>query len=138
VHYLFPGIERLADVGEPDLTGTGITRCDGPDCFETRFRAVMAKLPPSGVFRNGAPGLAPRLVMLTDSFGIGAAPWFARYYSEVVFVSTNFLFRLSQDEKAALKKLVFRPDSGDEVLYLYHDVTVNVNRIATDLAYLRP
>lgn len=137
VHFLFPGIEHDSVAGEPDFTGTTITSCYGPDCFPG-MKSIMEKLVVAGRFTNTAPGLAPRLVMITDSFGYAGAPWFSRYYSEVVYLSTNGLAQATPEEVAQLRALLFRPGSGDEVLYLYHDATVYSNRVASDLGTLRP
>jgi hypothetical protein len=77
-------------------------------------------------------------VLVTDSFGYAGAPEFARYYSEVVYISTNMLARLSPDEVAQLRRWLFRPGSGDEVLFLYHDASVYSDRILDDLKLLKP
>lgn len=137
VHFLFPGIEHDSVAGEPDFTGTTITSCYGPDCFPG-MKSIMEKLVVVGRFTNTAPGLAPRLVMITDSFGYAGAPWFSRYYNEVVYLSTNGLAQATPAEVEQLRSLLFRRGSKDEVLYLYHDATVYSNRIGTDLKTLRP
>lgn len=137
IHWLFPGIEHDSIDDEPDFTGTTITACYGPDCFP-ELKPIMEKLAVVGRYTNRAPHLAGRLVVVSDSFGFAGAPAFARYHREVVFVSTNALSRLSRDEVAALRNLLLRPGSGDQVLFLYHDATVYSDRIATDLGMLRP
>ena len=137
MHFLFPGITHDSVAGEPDFTGTSITSCFGPDCFPG-MKGIMEKLAVVGRFTNTAPGLAPRLVMITDSFGYAGAPWFSRYYNEVVYVSTNGLAQATPAEVDQLRSLLFRRGSKDEVLYLYHDATVYSNRIGSDLKTLRP
>lgn len=137
VAYLFSGIERDSMADEPDFGGTTITPCFGPDCFP-ELRPMMEKLAVVGRYVNSAPGLGPRLVILSDSFGFMGAPMFARYHREVVYVSTNALARLAPDEVAQLRQLMFKPGSDDEVLFLYHDATVLWGRVGTDLQMLFP
>jgi hypothetical protein len=137
IQWLFPGIEHDSVADEPDFARTTITPCFGPDCFP-ELKPVMGKIDVLGRLTNNAPGLARRLVLVTDSFGYAGAPEFARYYSEVVYISTNMLARLSPDEVAQLRRWLFRPGSGDEVLFLYHDASVYSDRILDDLKLLKP
>ncbi len=134
---LFPGIEIIRPVGAPVLAGTSITPCDGPACFP-ELPGVMAKLGMVARYRNSAPGLGPRLVIVADSFGPNAVPWFARFHEEVVLVGTNNLYLLDAAERARLKAFVFRPAGGDELLYLYHDATLYSGRLLGDLSMLSP
>ena len=137
VAFLFTGIERdsLADV--PDFGGTTITPCFGADCFPDH-KPLMEKLGVAGRYLNSAPGLGPRLVIFSDSFGYMGAPMFARYHREVVYVSTNALVRLDPTEVEQLRRLMLVPGSDDEVLFLYHDATVLWGRVGTDLEMLFP
>ena len=135
IRFMFPGIERSGTVQTPDFAGTTITPCHGPACFPD-IQPLMEKLGGVGRYLNSAPNLGPRLVLVTDSFGDAGAPMFSRYHREVVFVSTNTLARLDAGERARLRKLLFVPGSGDEVLFLYHDATVLHNRIESDLDLL--
>jgi len=137
VAYLFSGIEHNSMADEADFNGTTITPCFGPACFPEQ-QAMMDKLAVVGRYVNSAPGLGPRLVIFSDSFGYAGAPMFARYHREVVYVSTNALVRLDAAELEQLRKLTFVPGSDDEVLFLYHDATVLFGRVGTDLDMLFP
>ena len=137
VAYLFTGIERDSLADTPDFGGTTITPCFGADCFPA-VKPMMEKLAVVGRYVNSAPGLGPRLVIFSDSFGYMGAPMFARYHREVVYVSTNALARLDPEEVAQLRRLMLVPGSDDEVLFLYHDATVLWGRVGTDLALLFP
>jgi hypothetical protein len=137
IQFLFPGIEHDSVADEPDFRGTTITPCFGPGCFGD-LKPVMEKLAVVGRLTNSAPGLGPRLVLVTDSFGYAGAPPYARYHREVVYVSSNSLARLNDDELGQLRSLLFRPGSADQILFLYHDATVYFGRVGTDLALLRP
>lgn len=134
---LFPGISLDSVAGEPDFAGTTMSLCHGAPCFPG-MEPLMAKLFIVGRIINSAPGLAPRLVLITDSFGLAGAPWFARYYREVVYVSTNALAQATVEELAQLRALLFRPGSGDELMYMYHDATVYQGRVGADLKVLAP
>ena len=137
VAYLFEGITHDSLADEPDFAGTTITPCFGAACFPQQ-QAMMDKLAVVGRYVNSAPGLGPRLVILSDSFGYAGAPMFARYHREVVYVSTNALARLDAQEVEQLRQLMFVPGSDDEVLFLYHDATVLFLRVGTDLNMLFP
>jgi hypothetical protein len=137
IQWMFPGIEHDSIADEPDYSGTGITACLGADCFPG-LKPVMAKLDTAARYTNSAPGLAGRLVMVSDSFGYAAGQAFARYHSEVVQVSTNMLSRLDRDELAALRELLLRPGSGDQVLFLYHDASMYSDRVRDDMKLLKP
>lgn len=137
VGFMFPGIERNSMVEHADFTGSTITPCYGPDCFP-ELKPIMDKLQLVGRYRNSAPGLGPRLVLVTDSFGYAALPMFSRYHREVVLVATNAFPSLNQEELARLRELLFAPGSDDEVLFLYHDATVLANRIEIDFDMLFP
>lgn len=135
VGWLFPGIRHDSQTANPDFGGTTITPCHGADCFP-EAKALMEKLGDVGRFKNAAPGLGPRLVVLADSFGNAGAPMFSRYHREVVYVSTNNMARLDAAEMAQLRKLLFVAGGDDEVLFLYHDATVLSDRIDYDLKNL--
>lgn len=137
VAYLFSGIDHDSLADDADFGGTTITPCFGPACFPEQ-QALMDKLAVVGRYVNSAPGLGPRLVIFSDSFGYAGAPMFARYHREVVYVSTNALVRLDQAEVEQLRQLMFKPGSDDEVLFLYHDATVLFGRVGTDLDLLFP
>jgi hypothetical protein len=137
IQWLFPGIEHDSIADEPDFSHTTITPCFGPACFP-ELKPALDKIDVLGRFTNSAPGLAKRLVLVTDSYGLAGAPLFARYYSEVVYMSTNMLARLSPDDVARLRPWLFRPGSGDEVLFLYHDASAYSDRLRDDLKLLKP
>ncbi|MDO8439275.1 MAG: hypothetical protein Q7S67_03460, partial [Telluria sp.] len=134
---LYPGIEIIRMVGAPELAGSTITPCDGPACVP-ELAATAAKLHMVARYRNSAPGLGPRLVILSDSFGPNAMPWFARFHEEVVLIGTNNIAQLNHEEKARLRAFVFRPHSKDELLYLYHDATVYSSRVLGDMQFFAP
>lgn len=134
---LFPGVELSSMVSVIDFAASGVQDCHGPACFPAELSAVMDKVHGAHRFRNPAAPL-PRLVMLTDSFGFAAAPWYARYFKDVIQIATNDLARLGGDDTARLKRFLFEPGSPQRILFLYHDNTVQAGRIGIDFRILFP
>ncbi|MES2300262.1 MAG: hypothetical protein V4582_24725 [Pseudomonadota bacterium] len=134
--HMFPGVSRSSRFEQIDYAASGIDACLGPSCFGA-LEPIMAKLYQMAIFRNPA-ATRGRLVFITDSFGMPAAPWYARYYKEVLLFSTNNFDRLNAAEMAQVRALLFRPQAHDDVLFLYHDVTVYSGRIGEDGRALFP
>jgi len=134
---LAPGLGLNSPVKLVDFAAAGVQECRGPSCFP-EMPELMAKLWGVNRYRNPAAPL-PRLVLVTDSFGISAGPWFARYFQDVLQVATNDLARLSPAEVAQLKTLLFQQRTPQHLLFLYHDGTVQGgSRVAADLSLLFP
>lgn len=134
---LAPGLGLSSQVKLVDFSAAGVQECRGPSCFP-EMPDLMAKLWGVNRYHNPSAPL-PRLVLVTDSFGLSAAPWFARYFKDVLQVATNDLPRLSPAEVARLKTLLFPQQTPQHLLFLYHDGTVQGGgRIATDLQLLFP
>lgn len=135
IGHVFPGLRLGSTVEVMDLAKSGIDLCWGPACYP-ELADVLAKFGESARYRNPAAPLG-RLVMLSDSFGPPAWPWFARYYREVVAVNTNSMDVLKPEERARLRAFLFG-NREDEVLLLYHDVTVHSGRLSQDVQLLLP
>jgi hypothetical protein len=135
--HLFPGIELSSQVRAIDFQASGVDVCMGPTCFGEALRPTMEKLWQMSTYRNPK---APRgrLVIVSDSFGQPVAGWYSRYYKEVVHVCTNFMDQLSEPELRPIRKYLFDDAGGDDVLFLYHDVTVHAGRIGADAALVLP
>lgn len=134
---LAPGIALSSEVKLIDFAASGVHECHGPACFP-EMPDLMAKLWGVNRFHNPAAPLQ-RLVLVTDSFGLSAAPWFARYYRDVLQVATNDLARLTPAEVERLKTLLFQQQTPQHLLFLYHDGTVQGGgRIASDLQLFFP
>jgi hypothetical protein len=137
VDNLAPGMGLSSQVREVDFAASGVKECHGGTCFP-EMPELMAKLWGVNRYHNPSAPL-PRLVLLTDSFGIGAGPWYARYYQDVLQVATNDLARLTPDEVRQLKGLLFQRQTPQNLLFLYHDGTVQGGaRIPADLQLLFP
>lgn len=134
---LAPGLEFSNPVKLVDFSASGIQECRSPDCYP-EMPDLIAKLWGVNRYHNPAAPL-PRLVLISDSFGLQAGPWFARYYRDVLQVATNDLARLTPAEVARLKTLLFQQQTPQHVLFLYHDGTVQGGgRIGADLKLLFP
>ena len=121
---LNPGVALQATVFRPDFQAAGITLCRGSLCFPE----------PRGAFRtlndvtvvSRAAGLGGRLLVLSDSFGAHAVPYFAEYYSEVWHASLNFYDRLSPDQRREFRAMVLDRFKPDGLIFVYHDGNLGV------------
>jgi hypothetical protein len=135
--FLFPGVRLYSEIAVPDLRQAGISYCVGIACYP-ELAGMIDTVPDVSRLRNPAPGLRPRLVLISDSFGRFLAPWYARYYSEVIHLCTNGMEQMSERRLAALRAFAVRPGSGDHVLMVYHDVNVINSRLQRDTGLLAP
>ena len=134
---LAPGLGLNSAVKLVDMAAAGVQECHGGSCF-AEAPQLMAKLWGVNRYRNPAAPL-PRLVLITDSFGVSAGPWFARYFQDVLQVATNDLARLTPAEVTRLKTVLFPSQTPQQLLFLYHDGTVQGGgRVATDMKLLFP
>jgi len=137
VAHMFPGVKLDSRVETADLAGSGITACSGAPCYP-EMADVASKLWGINRYSNPAAPL-PRLVLITDSFGIALAPWYARYYRDVLQVSSNDFGRLSPAEVLRLKAVLLQKESPQHLLFVYHDGTAQGGgRIEADLNILFP
>lgn len=118
VAHLFVGVSLKSQVVEPDLDASGIKSCIGRDCYPEMAAARILQ----DVSRFDNPRApARRLLIISDSFGIKIAPWYARYYRQVEHMATNRVDQLSPAQMAELKTYLFRDPAGTDILFLYHD-----------------
>lgn len=134
---LMPGVTLDSNVKQVDFAGSGVQECHGAACYP-ELPDVMAKL--WGLNRyhhDGAP--LPRLVVVSDSYGLELAPWYTRYFRDVLQVSTNDLAQLTPDQCRRLAQFLFRQPGPQQLIFVYHDATVQGGgRIGSDLATLFP
>ncbi|MEN9868868.1 MAG: hypothetical protein RL748_4458 [Pseudomonadota bacterium] len=129
---LFPGVRLNSEVEVINFVASGIKQCHGPACYP-ELGPIAARLWGVNRFHNPA---APRqrLVLISDSFGLNLGPWYARYYQDVVQISSNDFGLLSAPELAQLKAFVFQHASSQDLLFAYHDGTIQGGkRISSDL-----
>lgn len=132
---MFPGMDLRSQTEVIDFAASGVDACVGPDCFG-EVKPVMDKLWQMATYRN-PKAAGGRLVLLADSFGMGASGWYSRYYKEVIFVCTNGIERLDAAELARMRGYLFADKSAD-VIFLYHDVSIHHGRINADSKLLFP
>ena len=132
---LMPGVTLDSSVKQVDFAGSGVQECQGASCYP-ELPDVMAKLWGANRYRHdGAP--LPRLVVVSDSYGLELAPWYTRYFRDVVQVATNELAQLTPDQRRRLAQFLFRQPGPQKLIFVYHDATVQGGgRLATDLAML--
>jgi hypothetical protein len=118
VSHLFDGISLQSQIVEPDLAASGIKACFGPTCFpEVAAARILQDV--SRFDNPKAP--ARRLLIVSDSFGVKIAPWYARYYRQVEHMATNRVDQLSARQREDLKTFLYRDPADTDILILYHD-----------------
>lgn len=71
-----------------------------------------------------ATSSAPRLLILSDSFGSGIAGYFAPYFSSVWHVSVSNVSRLSPAQLNKIGAAVYDDYAPDHILYVFHDFSI--------------
>lgn len=131
ISHLFPGIPLASEMEVADFAASGISQCRGGACFPEML-SIMEKLGDvSRYVNNAAP--AGRLILVSDSFGQHIAGWYSSYYREVLHVSTNDLRRLDPRELEQLRETLFKGNSSDNVLFLFHDGSILNGRMVQDI-----
>lgn len=118
VSHLFEGISLKSQIVEPDLDASHVKGCFGPDCFPDVAAARI--LQDVSRFDNPAAP-ARRLLIVSDSFGVKIAPWYARYYRQVEHMATNRVDQLTPPQRDELKTFLYRDPGNTDILILYHD-----------------
>jgi hypothetical protein len=136
IGHLFPGIKRPSEVDVMDMAASHIDFCYGARCFD-HAPPILKDFEVIRLRNHYAP--RKRLVLITDSFGPPAAPWFARYYKEVLLFNANTLYLVKQDtDMEPVRQFVFADAAGTDFIVLYHDATVHAARIKQDFSQLLP
>jgi hypothetical protein len=136
IGHLFPGIKRPSEVDVMDMAASHIDFCYGARCFDHPPR-ILNDFEVIRLRNQYAP--RKRLVLISDSFGPPAAPWFARYYQETVLLNANTLYLVKQEaDMEQVRRFVFGDAANTDYIVLYHDATVHAARIGQDFSKLLP
>jgi hypothetical protein len=136
IGHLFPGIKQPSEVDVMDMAASHINYCYGAVCFD-QPPAILKDFEVIRLRNQYAP--RKRLVLITDSFGPPAAPWFARYYQETVVFNANTLYLAKQEaDMEQVRQFVFADAANTDFIVLYHDATVHAARIKQDFSQLLP
>ena len=130
ISHLFPGIKLGNTIDVIDFQASGIYQCLGGACYPN-LQSIMEKLGDVSRYQN--PRGQGRMTLLSDSFGFQIAGWYAHHFSEIMHISTNNLNRLDKGELEQLRQFLFKDASQDNVLFLYHDVSLLYGRLGADL-----
>jgi hypothetical protein len=136
IAHLFEGVRLASEVEETDYAASGIDACDRPQCFPELGR-IAEKLGDVSRYRNDR-AQAGRLVLFSDSYGHYIAGGYSPFFREVVHFSTNNFGLLSADDMAALRQMFLQRAADQQVLFVYHDVSVLWGRIEADQKKLLP
>lgn len=136
IGHLFPGIKQPSEVDVMDMAASHIDYCYGAACFD-QPPVILKDFEVIRLRNHNAP--RKRLVLITDSFGPPAAPWFARYYQEILLLNANTLYLVKQEaDMEQIRQFVFADVARSDVIVLYHDATVHAARIKQDFSRLLP
>jgi hypothetical protein len=128
--HIFPGVQLRSDIETIDFSGSGVEECTGGKCFPAHA-GIMEKLGDVSRYRNPqAP--KERLILVTDSFGRYIAGWYARYFRDVMHISTNFVATLNAEETQQLQDFLLQQAKAGEVVFVYHDAGVLAGRVGID------
>lgn len=119
-----PGVNLKQSLQQPDWKASSFTYCEGPTCFtELAHAAILGDV--TRIQRRQASSVqGQRLLLITDSFGHGVAPYFAPYFDEVWHVSSNNTGALNAGQKQELKES-FEKFAPTQTLYLFHDFALS-------------
>ncbi len=115
----FLGLELGSQVLEPRWPVPELSRCQGVACFPG-LEDVSGVLADVSRYHGPRPG-GGRLLILSDSFGAEAAPWFARHYGDVWHFALNNLHELAPAQRERFRQAVLEAYRPDQVLVLVHD-----------------
>lgn len=132
VAYLAPGIDLSTPVTNIDPVASAIEACAGAFCFP-EISDIAAQLDDVSRFRNPSAPTPRRLVIISDSFGVRAAPWYAGQYQSVEHIATNNITHLNPAQLQLLRDFLFRDREHMDLLLLYHDGGVNSGALQTGL-----
>ena len=121
-----PGIPLQIEVEMPDLAQAKIQECRGGLCLPGLAHAALLGDISHFVQSAPDPKAAPKprkLLIISDSFGQGAAAYFAPYFSEVWHVSSNNMGILNEAQLSQVRAS-FEAYHPDQLLYLFHDFSV--------------
>ncbi len=122
-----PGVDLRQTLFKPDWEKTLWTYCEGAACFpELSSAAILGDITRIKVKAelHQYTQTKQRLLLITDSFGHGVAPYFAPYFDEVWHVSSNNMGALNAQQLAQLKR-EFEHYQPTRTLYLFHDFALS-------------
>lgn len=119
-----PGVDLRQNLQKPNWKASAFDYCEGPACFADLAHAVILGDVTHVKRRQTGVNATQRLLLITDSFGHGVAPYFAPYFDEVWHVSSNNAGALSAEQRQQLK-LSFERYAPTQTLYLFHDFALS-------------
>lgn len=113
-----PGLDLRSTVGDPDYAKSGVVPCYGVSCAPELepFAAVLTE-----ITRFQWPeGNGPRLLLISNSFGVRAARYLSEYFANVMHVNLRYdMLTSEQGERLRLK--FFEIVKPDTVILLFND-----------------
>ncbi len=122
-----PGVDLRQNLQKPDWQKNAWSYCEGAACFpEMSSAAILGDVTRFKVKAEPQQNTQTkkRLLLITDSFGHGVAPYFAPYFDEVWHVSSNNMGALNPQQLDQLKQ-DFERYAPTRTLYLFHDFALS-------------
>jgi hypothetical protein len=113
-----PGVRLYNRILVPNWPAE-IRYCGRPACLDASPLDGIAL--PFETFRMQRPGAGGRLLILSDSFGAGAASALIEYYSDIIDINLNNFPRLTRDEQRVLWNRLTAAWQPDHVLMVLQD-----------------
>jgi hypothetical protein len=137
IGHLFPGVHLSSMVPSIDFAASGVQPCMNLEPCFPELPDILGHLWATARYRNPHAPLG-RLIVISDSFGPGLAPWLSRYYQDVVLIPTNDFPLLNEEKLVRLRKYLFDTSDKRQFLFVYHDGNVHGHRIEADAKLLFP
>jgi hypothetical protein len=123
IAHIIPGIPATSVVTVADFSTTEVQACLGAACFPD-WGATAGIIGDLSRYRSPQAGPG-RLLILSDSFGLGLAGWFTPYFGEVWHLAVGNLGHLDAGQRADLRHHLFDAYRPDVVLYVFNDGSVH-------------
>ncbi len=122
-----PGLDLSSVVGEPDYAQSGVIPCYGLPCVPelTPFAHAVAEI----TRFHWREGSGPKLLLISDSFGLRASRYFSEYFAMVIHVNPR-LDLLTPERGRLLRLRLFELLKPDTVILLFHDGSVGSAKVA--------
>ena len=120
----FPGVELTNTILSPDWSSEKLEICGEDNCLH---RAPFEEIRlPRETLRVSRPGDGGPILLLSDSFGWGAAFSLIEYFSDIVMININNFQTLEEADRQALWRRLRENWGGSKVLVVVQDGNISL------------
>ncbi len=118
-----PGLDLRSTVGDPDYTKSGVVPSFGAPCAPELepFAAILAEI----TCFQWPEGNGPRLLLISDSFGVRAARYLSEYFATTVHINLRYEL-LNSEQNDRLRRKLIKAVKPDTIILLFNDNAINV------------